>query len=73
MGRRNLLKTNAFVLHGMVLQASSVQLFNTKMVLESQDLIVLPDLCCLGDLFIKKRLSIQDPVSGTTSYISYLT
>ena len=53
MGRRNLLKTNAFVLHGMVLQASSVQLFNTKMVLESQDLFILQSLCCLGDLFIR--------------------
>ena len=47
MGRRNLLKTNAFVLHGMVLQASSVQLFNTKRILESQDTFVLSDLCCL--------------------------
>ena len=32
---------------GMVLQASSVQLFSTEMVLESQDPFVLLDLCCL--------------------------
>ena len=41
MGRRNLLKTNAFVLHGMVLQASSVQLFNNYKILESRDSFAL--------------------------------